>query len=135
MPALPIHMHPAQKKSALSPLPRTERGQERFTGAAKLPPPRIPRMLLDTMRTPPCGRWAGDHGIDKHGRQPSLVYVSILLRQQEIDNFPRSFHPVVPPASEGMHTFLGDKGVPWPQRSSPSRGLEAVGRVTASSQT
>src|SRR5262249_5751311 len=29
-------------------------------------------MLADIMRTPPRGTWAGDHGLNKHSRQPFL---------------------------------------------------------------
>src|SRR6516165_7891918 len=74
MPVLPIHMHPAQKKKAPSALSREWRGaKSACQGTARLPPPRLLRMLLDTIRTPPCGPWAGDPGLDKHSRQPFIV--------------------------------------------------------------
>jgi hypothetical protein len=55
--------------------------------------------LVDAMRIPPCGPWAGDHDLDKHGRQLSLftspltvgtssiLYFITLLRQQKRYNF------------------------------------------------
>src|SRR5262245_49427757 len=38
-------------------------------------------MLLDTIRTPPRGTWAGDHGLDKHSRQRFMVPESITTQR------------------------------------------------------
>jgi hypothetical protein len=80
MPARPLHLHPAQKKKAPSALSQGLReAKSAYRGTAELPPPRILRMLLDAMRAPPCGSWAGDHGLDKHGRPPSLFASPLVI--------------------------------------------------------
>ena len=49
--------------------------------------------------------------------------------QQPIWNFHTRVNPLERTASEGMNNFLGHKGVPWPQRSYPHMGLEALEKV------
>ena len=53
--------HIEKAPSALSQGPRGAKGADR--GPSRLPPPRMLRMLLDTMRGHPRGRGAGDHGL------------------------------------------------------------------------
>ena len=71
----------APPKKAPAALSQGRRGaKSACQGTTRLPPPRILRMLLDTMRGLPRGRGAGDHGLDKHNRQPA--FFASLLRTQ-----------------------------------------------------
>ena len=59
--------------------------------------------------------------------EASDILSLILLRVNKMRNFHRRFNLRQRTASEGMNTFLGYEGVPWPLRPCLHRGVEALG--------
>src|SRR5262249_45422628 len=111
---------PCAEKKAPSALSQGPRGaKSACQGTARLPPPRMLCMLLDTIRTPPCGPWAGDHGPRQHSRQPFPFILHTLLCQQKLSNFHISFKPTEHLDSEGMSNIFGHKAVALPWHPSP----------------